>query len=299
MLVRTTVSNLVPRISELEVSRSEDNQKMIDLWLHEKADSTKKTYQRDIDWFLAYIENKPLNLITLEDLHGFHHAIAKEGLSVSSQRRRMMAIKSLLNYGQRIGAIAVNAGEALKLKKQPATLAARILSEADTLRMIHGFRGSRRDALILKLLYATGARATEICSIVWQDCAERADGKATVTVTGKGSKTRHITISAELWCELAAYRAGAHHVAPVFPSRTGKHLTRMQINRIVTSAKDQAGIDRNVSPHWLRHAHASHSLQKGAPVKLVKETLGHASLDTTDQYLHVSPDDSSGLYLAM
>lgn len=272
---------------------------MIDLWLHSKSERTKETYRRDVAWFLAYVGDKPLNLITLEDLQGFHQALIDKGLSYSTQRRRLMAVKSLLKYGHMIGAIAVNAGTAFKLRAQPKTLAARILSEADTLKMIHGFKGSQRDSLILKMLYATGARASEICSITWADCVARKDGKATVTVTGKGDKTRHITISDGIWCELLAYREDAHHSAPVFPSRTGKHLTRVQINRIVTKAKNQAGIDRNVSPHWLRHAHASHSLQKGAPVKLVKETLGHASLDTTDQYLHVSPDDSSSLYLAL
>ncbi len=74
---------------------------------------------------------------------------------------------------------------------------------------------------------------------------------------------------------------------------------RSQINRIVSVAKQQAGIDKAVSPHWFRHAHASHALHRGAPVALVKETLGHASLDTTAAYLHVSPDESSGLHLGL
>ncbi len=293
------VLNQVPRISALDVSRSEDNEKLIELWLHDKSATTQDAYRRDANWFLAYVENKPLNLITLEDLHGFHTALENEGLSYSSQRRRLMAVKSLLKYGLSIGATAVNAGQAFKLKKQPATLAARILSEPDTLRMIHGFKASLRDRLILQLLYASAARASELCSLRWVDGVERADGKATVTITGKGGKTRHVTISASVWESLKAYRGDSHHTAPMFPSRTGRHLTRMQINRIVTDAKNQAGIDKNVSPHWMRHAHASHALQKNAPVKLVKDTLGHASLDTTDQYLHVSPDDSSGLYLAL
>ena len=293
------VSKQVPRISSLDVSSSEDNGKLIELWLHDKSDTTREAYQRDIACFLTFVENKPLNLVTLEDLHSFHATLEEKGLSYSSQRRRLMAVKSLLRYGLKIGATAIDAGQAFKLKKQPATLAARILSESETLRMIHGFKGSVRDRLILKTLYATAARATELCSLKWISAAERADGKATITITGKGSKTRYVTVSAELWSELKAYRGTAHHSDPIFPSRSGKHLTRMQINRVVSAAKEQAGIDKNVSPHWLRHAHASHSLQKGAPVKLVKDTLGHASLDTTDQYLHVSPDDSSGLYLAL
>ena len=287
------------RLSALSVRCSEDNERLIALWLHDKANSTKDTYNRDVAWFLAYVANKPLNLVTLEDLQGFHNELMARGLTYTSQRRRLMAVKSLLKFGQTIGAIPINVGKALKLKKQPATLAARILSEADTLRMIHGFEGRRQDALILQTLYALGCRVSPFCALKMIDVVERSDGKATFTIVGKGSKTRYVTVSVELWTRLKQHRNGAASDEPLFPTRNGKHLARSQVNRIITKAKDQAGIDRNVSPHWMRHGHASHALHKGANVKLVKETLGHASLDTTDQYLHVSPDDSSGLYLAI
>ena len=287
------------RLSALEVRCSKDNERLIALWLHDKAKSTKDTYNRDVAWFLVYVGNKPLNLVTLEDLQGFHNELIAQGLAFTTQRRRLMAVKSLLKFGQTVGAIPVNAGVALKLKKQPATLAARILSEADTLRMIHGFRGSLRDRLILKTLYALGCRVSPFCALKIIDAVERDDGKATFTIVGKGGKTRYVTVSAELWAELKAYRDGASSNEPVFPTRKGNHMARSQVNRVITKAKKQAGIDRNVSPHWMRHGHASHALHKGANVKLVKETLGHSSLETTDQYLHVSPDDSSGLYLAI
>jgi len=67
--------------------------------------------------------------------------------------------------------------------------------------------------------------------------------------------------------------------------------------RIVRAAAHRAGIDANVSPHWLRHAHASHSLDRGAPIHLVQTTLGHASIATTGRYLHARPQDSSARYL--
>jgi integrase/recombinase XerD len=67
--------------------------------------------------------------------------------------------------------------------------------------------------------------------------------------------------------------------------------------RIVRSAARRVGIEANVSPHWLRHAHASHSLDRGAPIHLVQATLGHASVATTGRYLHARPQDSSARYL--
>jgi integrase/recombinase XerD len=69
--------------------------------------------------------------------------------------------------------------------------------------------------------------------------------------------------------------------------------------RIVRAAAARAGISLAVSPHWLRHAHASHALDRGAPIHLVQATLGHASVATTGKYLHARPTDSSARYLAV
>jgi integrase/recombinase XerD len=68
---------------------------------------------------------------------------------------------------------------------------------------------------------------------------------------------------------------------------------------IVLEAAQRAGVELAVSPHWLRHAHASHALDRGAPIHLVQATLGHASVATTGHYLHARPTDSSARYLAV
>jgi len=72
---------------------------------------------------------------------------------------------------------------------------------------------------------------------------------------------------------------------------------REQIYRIVQAATRRAGISKPVSPHWLRHAHASHALEHGAPISLVQTTLGHANVATTSRYLHARPNKSSSEYL--
>ena len=71
----------------------------------------------------------------------------------------------------------------------------------------------------------------------------------------------------------------------------------LMVVKIVQKAAQRAGIEGQVSPHWLRHSHASHSLDHGAPLSLVQQTLGHSSIATTEKYLHAKPDDSSGMYL--
>ncbi len=96
-------------------------------------------------------------------------------------------------------------------------------------------------------------------------------------------------------------RSDAGATDSVFSSRQGddmgRHLDRTQVYRIVAAAALRAGIQGKVSPHWLRHSHASHSLEHGASIHLVQATLGHSDITTTSRYLHARPDDSSAMYL--
>ena len=103
-----------------------------------------------------------------------------------------------------------------------------------------------------------------------------------------------------MWEELQELRGDNHLSNFVFRSRKGgDRLTERQVERIVVDAAQKAGIPGNVSPHWLRHAHASHSLDRGANINLVRDTLGHASLATTGKYTHARPDASSSQYLPL
>ena len=115
---------------------------------------------------------------------------------------------------------------------------------------------------------------------------------------GKGGKTRAVLLPRVTWTLLAALRGEAGPDAPMFRSRRGGLLDASQVHRVVKAAAARAGLPPGVSAHWLRHAHASHALDCGAPVHLVQATLGHASVATTGRYLHASPTDSSAKYLA-
>jgi integrase/recombinase XerD len=85
-----------------------------------------------------------------------------------------------------------------------------------------------------------------------------------------------------IWRELLHWRQHAALDAPVFPSgRGGGHLHVSSIERIVAKAAARAGLELAVSPHWLRHSHATHALERGSPIDLVAATLGHASVATT------------------
>ena len=105
-------------------------------------------------------------------------------------------------------------------------------------------------------------------------------------------------MSKSLYRDLLATRTSRDREAAVFASRKGnKPLQTRQIRKIVNDTAAEAGLDGSVSPHWLRHSHASHSLDRGAPPQLVQQTLGHQSLQTLTRYAYARPSDSSGLYL--
>ncbi|MCX5985045.1 MAG: tyrosine-type recombinase/integrase, partial [Chloroflexi bacterium] len=87
--------------------------------------------------------------------------------------------------------------------------------------------------------------------------------------------------------------------APVFRSRNGVPLGIKQVWRIVRRAAIEAGLTAKVSPHWLRHAHASHALDRGAPIHLVRDSLGHSSIATTNRYLHARPTEHSERFLTL
>ncbi len=131
------------------------------------------------------------------------------------------------------------------------------------------------------------------------DAGRVRDAAGQITVYGNGGMTRHVLRSSGTWDDLTAIRGEAGDAAPVFVSRTGGPLSRAQAFRIVRAAAKRAGVDRDVSPHWLRHAHASHALDRGAAVHFVQATLGHSSVATTGRYLHARPTESSSKDLAV
>ncbi|WP_407885077.1 tyrosine-type recombinase/integrase [Scytonema sp. NUACC26] len=156
---------------------------------------------------------------------------------------------------------------------------------------------NERDRLVLRLLYLTGARVGEIANLRWRDVQPNRDGRGQVTLFGKGDKTRFVVIKPDLYASLIKYRDNADDNDAVFPSRKGgTPLSARQINQLVKDIA-HASIKKDISPHWLRHAHATHSLDRGTAPQLVQATLGHESLSTTGKYAHARPHQSSGLDL--
>ena len=295
-LVAFTVSTLKPQVNS-SLSPALAQAQLLEMWLHGKSDETQSSYRLYVSRFLAFV-GKPLHLVSLAEVQGFATHLKACGLSASTQRTMISALKSLLTFGHKIGVFCANVGAPVSSPKVKDTLTERILTESEVQVMI-ALETNPRNRAMLRLLYGVGLRVSELCALTWRDLTGRGDfGQA--TVFGKGSKTRFVLLPATIWQELMSIRGAAGSDAPVFPSRKqGGHLTRSQVMRIVRAAAQRAGIDAKVSPHWLRHAHASHSLDRGAPIHLVQQTLGHASVATTSRYLHARPQDSSARFLTL
>lgn len=268
---------------------------LISLWLtNHRSASTRKAYASDAAKFMAFVNAKPLRQVSVADVIEFGASLTS--LAPASQKRTVNSVKSLLSFGERVGYLPINVGAVVETVAVKDTLAERILEESDVLRMIA--LASHKDAVLLRTLYASAGRVSEVSGLCWRDVMANGDG-GQVVLYGKGGKTRSVLLSKATYKALLSLRNGADASSPVFISQKGSALSVTQIWRIVASCAKKAGIEGNVSPHWLRHSHASHALDRGASVALVRDTLGHASIATTSRYLHAKPSDSSALHLAV
>ncbi len=302
-------------------SGAETDGRLVELWLARRAPSTRRKYAEDLAKFLDFTENKPLAGITLSDLHDFADFISVL-MASSSQGRVLATLKSLLSFANKVGYLPFNVGAAVELPRVKDTLSERILTEAEVHRITNAPKGAfaARDRALLCVLYAGALRREEAVVLKWRDLKDRDDlgaGVGQATVFGKGSKTGVALLPASVYSQVLALCKVTERTAdgtkteryagedePVFRSRKanngrGGHLEVSQVNRIVSKAARDAGLDRPVSPHWLRHAHASHAHARKTDLALIRDTLRHSSIATTGRYLHARPNDSSALHLGL
>lgn len=277
---------------------ADTDEQFIVLFLRQKrSPHTRRAYAQTLAQFLHFTGGKPLSAITLDDLLGYADWLADNVYAKASQALKLSIVKSLLAFGQETGYLRFNVGAACKAPTPENKLAERILSEEDALRVLHAPK-SQRDKAILRLLYSGGLRVSELCDLQWRHVQPRGDG-GQISVYGKGEKTRIVPVSKATFQALMVFKpANGQLERYVFASQRAERLTANAVYRIVRKAGQKCGIP-SLSPHWLRHAHASHALERGASVAVVRDTLGHSSLAVTNRYLHARPSDSSAFYLAV
>jgi integrase/recombinase XerD len=272
---------------------STDDQ-LVALWLGTyRSPHTVRGYAADAAAFRRFV-GKPLRDVRLVDVQAFSASLA--GIADSTTARRLSGVKSLVGFGHRIGYLLFDTAAPVRLPPIQDRLAERILTEWQVQRVLELERDPR-NAAILRLLYSAGLRIAELCGLRWRNLVARTEG-GQISVFGKGGKTRVIVLPGSMWARLDAMRATSAPDDPVFRSRKGGGpVGPRQVHSIVKAAAERAKLPTEVSAHWFRHAHASHALDRAAPIHVVQTTLGHASLTTTTRYSHARPGDSSAKYL--
>jgi integrase/recombinase XerD len=274
------------------------------------ARNTLDAYRRDLEDFGAQLMSRGIRIeaATAQHITGYMRSAAEGGLSPASCTRRLAAIRQLYKFLVAEGVVAEDPSFGLSGPRKPRALP-KTLSVAEVDRLIEAARRAvdaaagpeRVRALrlhcLIEILYATGLRVTELVSLP----RSVLDGDdRLLTITGKGGRQRLVPLNAAARAAIDRYltpdaaRDGSPTPVAVrtrwlFPakSETG-HLTRQSFAADLKEVALAAGLapDR-VSPHVLRHAFASHLLDRGADLRAVQQLLGHADISTTEIYTHV------------
>jgi integrase/recombinase XerD len=276
-----------------KLTNATSDREIVRLWISQKALSTQKTYITISRQFLEFT-GKELKEVMLEDILLWLESFQLRGASQNTVNNKLAAIKSLFSFGVKTGYLRANSASMIKTIKAKDALNERILQASEVKKLINSAT-NERDRAILILLYILGLRISELVGLNWSDFQPTEEAIA-VTIFGKGHKTRTLLITRNLWSELAQLPRSETTEA-VFISRFGNRLDRHAIHRLIKKAVEKAGINPHTSAHWLRHAHACHSLNNGAGIDLLMKSLGHSSLAVTSRYLHVQPSECTSKFI--
>lgn len=273
-------------LTSIELRPLDDRfQAVFDLWLQRfRSPHTVRAYRHDLGlWFVSGCPT---------DAAGLHAWV--EGLrgSEPTRARRVQAVRSFLRWAQLTGALTHNAMEVVATAPSSPRMIRKTTMRYLTRPQVFAVL-SRLDEPWAWTAYATGARISELANATVGDLQDRED-RVLLRLLGKGNTERTVA----LWGQ------EADRLRQVAADRTDRPLDLLfggaslrTFNRKLAKAAQEVGIVSKVSPHWLRHAHISHSLDRGASLVLVQSTVGHRSLAATQHYAHAAPSDSSSRFV--
>ncbi|MFU8815717.1 MAG: site-specific tyrosine recombinase XerD [Pseudomonadales bacterium] len=276
-----------------------------EVWLERGlSENTLAAYRRDLSQLAGGLP-RPLLAATLENLLHCLAARFERGYKTRSSARWLSCVKGFYGHQVRKGRLAVDPSAELELPKLGRSLPGS-LSESEVAALLAAPDVEDplglRDRAMLELLYASGLRVSELVGLTLTTLNRR---QGVVRVIGKGGKERLVPVGQEAlrWIEryLQEGRAallGGGATAALFPSRRGRAMTRQTFWHAVKRYALQAGIAREISPHTLRHAFATHLLNHGADLRAVQMMLGHADLSTTQIYTHIAQSRLQELHRA-
>jgi integrase/recombinase XerD len=276
-----------------------------------RARNTLVAYRRDIHGWEEWGRVEGLDPLTAGpgDLERYLSGLRAGGRNPASMARTITALRGLYRFLVDEGTLAVDPTVDLASPKLPQRLP-KALDEDQTLRLLDSVTGSDpfdlRDRALLELLYATGARISEVTGLSLLDVH---DDDGLLRVFGKGSKERMVPLGRVARNALDEWLApaGRGRVAParwasrddeeaVFLNKRGGRLSRQGAWAVLKRRAEPVGLSSLVSPHVLRHSCASHMLAHWADIRIVQELLGHVSISTTQMYTKLSSEHLRASY---
>ena len=285
------------------------------------AQSTVDAYASDLRRYLDWLEARGVHgpaAVTRQDVEDYVADLDGAGESGRSKARRLASIHAFHRFALAQQAVASDVAATVKAPKGAGTLPD-VLTVDEVARLLEAVPQPGgadvagvedavlvRDRALLELMYATGARVSEI---VGADIDDMDFDEHVIRVTGKGSKQRLVPVGGYACQALQRYldearpvlgrrkRSGSAERRALFLNKRGCRLSRQSVWEVVKAAGERAHIAKPLHPHTLRHSFATHLIQGGADVRTVQELLGHASVTTTQIYTHVSPETLIEAYL--
>lgn len=268
------------------------------------TDNTLQSYRRDIDQYEQYVNNNNINYLKADEtvINNYLNYLQDNGKKTSTVSRNLASIRSFYQYSVRAKKIDEDPTANIKSpkinKRVPNVLSTKeveLLLEQPTDADLKGIR----DKAMLEFAYATGMRVTEIISLGIKDVNIK-DG---YVICKTGTKQRTIPLGAMSLSALKNYMEESRpylikndNVESLFVNINGKQLTRQGFWKIVKYYKEQAHIDKEITPGVLRHSFATHLLQNGADLKSIQTMLGHSDISSTQVYMQFQDEGIKNIY---
>jgi tyrosine recombinase XerC len=284
--------------------------KFIDYLIVERNASpyTIRNYRGDLLGFFTFLGKhniKSLDEVDKNTLRDYLWQLMEQGFARSSIARKLSAVRSLYRYLQREEYISTSPAATMSSPKLDRRLPS-FLGKEEAAALVEAPNTTTpaglRDRALLELLYASGIRVSELAGLNMDNID---GGTREIRVWGKGSKERVVLMGEPAANALMEYiQKGRPYLVKndstkaVFLNQNGGRLTVRSIQSIVHEYAGNTGLDKKVHPHMIRHTFATHLLNGGADLRVVQELLGHASLNSTQIYTHVSKAQAKKVYLA-
>ena len=258
--------------------------------------NTQQSYQNDLNKYCAHLEKKHIvnsKDISKNDIEEYLEELNKENEKISSIARKLTTIKAFHNYLFQKGIIDRDVAETIERpklrKKLPNVLT---IDEVDRLLDIECHTPfDYRNKSMLELMYGTGLRISELLDLKLTDFDLE---NCIIRCKGKGNKERIVPIgeytmeSLQEYLEVRNLLLKNHVCEYLYLNNLGGRLSRFSFFKILKRMLIEKGINKDVSPHSLRHSFATHMLEYGADLRSIQELLGHSDIATTKIYTHIS-----------